>query len=110
MHQTGIFRNKVYEFAKQIPRGKVATYRQLARLAGNPLAARAVGMCMKKNPDLTTIPCHRVVSSNGNLTGYSAGRGISTKHEMLLQEGVVFRGNKVDLHASQWMSEATVLL
>lgn len=96
------FKDKIYILAKQIPKGKVATYGQLARLAGSPGAARAVGMCMRTNPDLKTIPCHRVVASNGVLTGYSAGNGVSTKREMLLREGVSFIKDKVDLTASQW--------
>lgn len=97
------FRDKVYDITKKIPRGKVATYGQLARLAGSPGAARAVGMCMKTNPNAPIVPCHRVVASDGSLTGYSAGKGISTKREMLLQEGVFFSGLKVNLDKSQWL-------
>lgn len=96
------FRERVYEIAKQIPKGKVATYGQLAKMAGSPGAARAVGMCMKTNPDMTTIPCHRVVSSTGQLTGYSAGEGVSTKKQILLKEGVSFHNDRVDLSTSQW--------
>jgi O-6-methylguanine DNA methyltransferase len=96
------FRDRVYEMAKRIPKGKVVTYGQLARLAGSSGAARAVGMCMKTNPDMKTIPCHRVVAANGALTGYSAGEGISTKKQMLLKEGVGFLGDNVDLSVSQW--------
>jgi methylated-DNA-protein-cysteine methyltransferase-like protein len=96
------FTAKVYSIAKQIPKGKVVTYGQLAKLAGSPGAARAVGMCMKHNPDMPTIPCHRVVSSTGALTGYSAGEGVSTKKQMLLQEGVTFINNRVDLAKSLW--------
>ena len=96
------FRDRVYTLAKQIPKGKVATYGQLAKLAGSPGAARAVGMCMKHNPDMPTIPCHRVVSSIGELTGYSAGEGVTTKKQMLLKEGVKFINNRVDLEKSRW--------
>ncbi len=96
------YRQKVYEIAKRIPAGKVATYRQLAKMAGNPKAARAVGMFMKQNPDLSTIPCHRVVASNGHLTGYSAGNGIVTKKEKLLDEGVSFIKEKINLSVSCW--------
>src|SRR5882757_4957956 len=96
------FRDKVYDLTKQIPRGKVATYGQLAKLAGSPDAARAVGMCMKTNPNAPIVPCHRVVAADGSLTGYSAGKGIATKQTMLLKEGVAFRGGKVDLYKSQW--------
>lgn len=96
------FKDTIYELARQIPKGKVATYGQLAELAGSPGAARAVGMCMKTNPDAPHTPCHRVVASNGKLTGYSAGEGLKTKKQMLLDEGVKFTGDKVNLVASLW--------
>jgi methylated-DNA-protein-cysteine methyltransferase-like protein len=96
------FKEHVYELTKQIPKGKVVTYGQLARLAGSPKAARAIGMCMRTNPNAPHTPCHRVVASDGKLTGYSGGNGISTKKEMLLAEGVFFVGDVVDLHRSQW--------
>lgn len=96
------FRDKVYQITKKIPKGKVATYGQIARSAGNPKAARAVGMFMKKNPYAPSVPCHRVVGYNGGLTGYSGGKGISTKKSMLISEGVLFIKNKVDLSRCQW--------
>lgn len=95
------FRDKVYNITKQIPKGKVATYGQIARLAGSPKAARAVGMCMKLNPDAPNTPCHRVVATDGKLTGYSGIGGIAEKKKMLLSEGVYFKGKKVDLSHSQ---------
>ena len=91
------FKEKVYKLTRQIPKGKVATYGQLARLAGSPRAARAVGVFMKINPDAPNTPCHRVVSANGNLTGYSAGNGLSTKKKMLIAEGENFRGHRGDV-------------
>ena len=97
------FTQKVYALARSIPKGKVATYGQLAALAGSPGAARAVGMAMRCNPDIPATPCHRVVASDGSLTGYSAGKGISTKRAMLETEGVSFKGAKVDLARSQWV-------
>lgn len=97
-----VFTEKVYALARTIPKGKVATYGQLAALAGNPRAARAVGTAMRCNPDIPATPCHRVVASDGSLTGYSAGQGVSTKRNMLIGEGVSFKGQKVDLSASQW--------
>lgn len=98
-------RQRVYELCRQIPEGKVATYGQLAMLAGSPKAARAIGMFMASNPDAPRTPCHRVVASDGKLTGYSAGDGLATKKVMLLREGVEFRGAKVDLSRSQWQPE-----
>jgi methylated-DNA-protein-cysteine methyltransferase related protein len=95
------FREKVYSLAKQIPPGKVATYGQLAKMAGSPGAARAVGMCMKENPDPKNIPCHRVVAGNGNLTGYAFG-GITIKKQILEKEGVFFINDRANLTKSQW--------
>lgn len=96
------FRDKVYKITNQIPKGMVAIYGQIAILAGNPKAARAVGFYMKNNPNAPHTPCHRVVASDGSLTGYSAGGGINTKKKMLIAEGVKFKGEKVDLKASGW--------
>jgi len=96
------FTEKVYALTRTIPRGKVATYGQLAALAGSPGAARAVGGVMRTNPDIPKTPCHRVVAADGSLTGYSAGHGVSTKKKMLLDEGVAFKGTKVDLSKSLW--------
>lgn len=96
------FKQKVYEIAAKIPEGKVMTYGQLAALAGNPKAARAVGMFMAKNPDRGIVPCHRVVSSNGELTGYSYKEGIKTKKEILKKEGVSFIKDRVDLSKSKF--------
>ncbi len=96
------FKEKVYLISKKIPFGKVATYSQISKLAGNAKASRAVGMLMKNNPDKNTIPCHRVVSSTGKLTGYAFGRGISTKKALLLKEGVLFKKDAVDLEKSNW--------
>ena len=94
------FRERVYEITKRIPRGKVATYGQIAELAGSPGAARAVGVCMKKNPNVLITPCHRVVASDGKLKGYSAREGVKSKREMLIAEGVIFDGDRVDLRKS----------
>lgn len=85
-----------------IPKGKVATYGQVASLAGHPGAARAVGMVMRTNKDTKAVPCHRVVGSTGALTGYAYGDGISSKKRMLEKEGVTFKGSKVDLKISGW--------
>lgn len=96
------FKEKIYNLTRKIPKGKVATYGQLAKLAGKPKFARAVGVFMKTNPDVPRTPCHRVVASNGNLTGYSGRGGIAGKKEMLIAEGVYFKGSKVDFLRSQW--------
>ena len=99
---TTSFRDKAYSITRGIPKGKVTTYGQLAKLAGNPKAARAVGVLMRMNQDAPHTPCHRVVASDGSLTGYSGIGGIKRKKEMLINEGVKFKGEKVDLAFSMW--------
>ena len=96
------FTDKVYKLVTSIPKGKVATYGQVANLVGNPKAARAVGMAMRNNPHPITMPCHRVVASDGALTGYAYKNGVVTKKEILLEEGVTFIGDKVNLAVSLW--------
>lgn len=94
------FRERIYALTRRIPKGRVATYGQLAKLAGRPKAARAVGVCMKINPYAPNTPCHRVVAADGRLTGYSAPGGVAKKKAMLLAEGVLFSGDRVDLSRS----------
>lgn len=96
------FRLQIYSLTRSIPKSRVATYGQLAKLAGKPKAARAVGMFMARNKDIPNTPCHRVVASDGALHGYSGAGGIKGKRKMLISEGVKFVGDKVDLSASQW--------
>ncbi len=96
------FTARVYAVAAKIPKGKVATYGQIATAAGNPKASRAVGNAMRNNPSRKNVPCHRVVASNGALTGYAFGNGVATKKNILKKEGVEFKGDKVDLSVSGW--------
>lgn len=98
-----LFKDKVYELTRKIPKGSVTTYGQIARLAGKPNAARAVGMLMAKNPDAPHTPCHRVVAADGSLHGYSGEGGLAGKKKMLLAEGVKFLGDKVDLTNATWL-------
>lgn len=78
------FTQKVLEIVGKIPQGKTMTYGQVAALAGNPRAARAVGMIMSKNYN-PEIACHRVIRSDGRLGGYN--RGTEKKVELLKSEG-----------------------
>ncbi|MGI9443963.1 MAG: methylated-DNA--[protein]-cysteine S-methyltransferase [Rubripirellula sp.] len=77
------FTQRVYRHCLEIPLGHTITYQELARLAGNEKASRAVGAAMSRNRILLIIPCHRVVSTSGNLQGYSAKGGINTKRLLL---------------------------
>lgn len=100
--QDKTFTERVYKIVSAIPKGTVATYGQIARLAGNAKASRAVGQAMRNNKDTGTVPCHRVVGSTGHLTGYAYGNGIRTKMELLKREGVHFKEQKIDLAQSLW--------
>ena len=82
------FQGLVYREVAAIPRGEVRTYQQIAVAIGSPRGARGVGVAMARNPLPIIIPCHRVVGSNGMLTGYSAPGGLSAKHDFLVGEGV----------------------
>ena len=82
------FQRKVYEVLLKIPAGKVRTYAEVARMAGRPNAARAVGQALKRNRWAPEIPCHRVIASDGTLGGYSAQGGTAAKRRLLRREGV----------------------
>lgn len=80
------FQQKVYRAIMKIPPGKVSTYTQVAKLIGQPKAARAVGNALARNLDAPLIPCHRVVGYNG-IGGYSTRGGIKQKLKLLRKEG-----------------------
>ena len=84
------FRRKVLEACRQIPFGSTASYADLARAAGSPGAARAVGSAMATNPLPLIVPCHRVLRSDGSLGGFSSPQGPSQKERMLLLENHSF--------------------
>ncbi len=88
------FQKKVLLTAREIPYGKTRTYLWLAEQSGFPKAYRAAGGVMKMNPLPLIIPCHRVLGSNGQLTGFSSRGGIELKRKMLALEGVLVRSNK----------------
>ncbi len=89
------FTRRVYALCRQIPRGSIATYGDLARALGSPGAARAVGMAMARNPDAPLVPCHRVVGADGSLHGYQGG--LEKKAALLREEGVSVVGGKADM-------------
>jgi len=87
------FHREVLQLCHAIPAGQTLTYGQLAKMAGSPQAARAVGGAMARNRWPLIIPCHRVVGSSGKLTGYSGEGGTKTKHWLLEHEFQASRGN-----------------
>jgi methylated-DNA-[protein]-cysteine S-methyltransferase len=79
------FQEIIKSVVRQIPKGTVMTYKEVAKVGGRPSAARAVANCMAANFDLT-VPCHRVIRSDGKLGGYNRG-GIVEKRRILKEEG-----------------------
>lgn len=92
---------RIYEAVKRIPKGRVATYSQIAKMAGNERMSRAVGNALHHNPQPGVIPCHRVVDAKGNLAGAFAFGGDQVQASLLQAEGVSVVDGKVDLQKYQ---------
>lgn len=88
---------RIYEAVKKIPRGKVATYKRVAQMAGNPRMSRAVGNALHHNPDPEHIPCYRVVNAKGELAGAFAFGGENVQAQLLEADGIAVVNGKVDL-------------
>jgi len=88
------FAQKVWAVTARIRRGRVVTYADLARSLKST-GYRAVGQALHRNPYAPGVPCHRVVGSDGRLTGYA--KGLAAKRRLLEEEGIFFRGSRVDL-------------
>lgn len=93
---------KIYEVVKQIPKGTVATYGQVAALAGNKRWARVVGYALHVNPDPEGIPCYRVVNREGRLSDAFAFSGVNQQKFLLEADGIEVLDNHVDLEIYQW--------
>ena len=93
MENSNTFSAAVYAALMKIPRGKVSTYGDIAKIIGQPKASRAVGRILNKNPNPVKVPCHRVVMSDGTIGGYAFGK--SRKKELLESEGLSFAGDSL---------------
>lgn len=100
----------IYDVVKQIPKGTVATYGQVATLAGNKRWARVVGYALHVNPDPAHIPCHRVVNRDGAVSEAFAFGGGNRQVELLQEEGVEVIDKKVDLERYRWKRMTMELL
>lgn len=94
--------DKIYDVVSQIPKGKVATYGLVAKLAGNPRWARVVGYALHNNPDRSKIPCHRVVNREGRVAKAFVFGGENEQIRLLLAEGVEVVDSVVDLQKYLW--------
>ena len=88
------FQKRVWKALELIPRGKVTTYKEIAKYL-NTKAIRAVGSAVGKNPYAPKVPCHRVVLSSGRVGNYSGNGGVEKKIELLSSEGVEVEGDKI---------------
>ena len=88
---------RIYEAVKRIPKGKVASYSQVAAMAGNPRMCRAVGNALHHNPDPENIPCYRVVNAKGELSSAFAFGGVDEQERRLAADGIPVINGKVDL-------------
>ncbi len=95
---------RIYDTVRKIPKGKVATYGAVARMAGDKNMARAVGNALHKNPDPEGIPCYRVVNSKGELAGEFAFGGAGAQAKLLRADGIEVIDGRVDLSIYGWPS------
>lgn len=88
------FSQKVLNLTKKMPRGKISTYKEIAK-ALNTKAYRAVGSALRKNPYAPKVPCHRVINSNGKIGSYKGKKNSKEKIKLLKKEGIEIKNNKV---------------
>lgn len=98
----------VYAVVRRVPRGRVATYGQIAELLGRPRGGREVGWAMSACSD-PRVPCHRVVDRNGRLAPRFGGVGPIAQRDRLEREGIRFRGEHVDLARYAWSPRLVAL-
>lgn len=92
---------QIYDLVAKIPKGKVLTYGEIAKALGLK-TPRQVGWVLHRNEDPANVPCHRVVFSDGHLSGQYAFGGSDAQMKWLRSEGVVFKGDKVNMKVSLW--------
>ena len=98
--------NRFYEVIHGIPQGKVATYGQVATLAGYPGYARQVGYALHATPSNLELPWHRVINAKGMISIKSEGPFVNIQRQLLESEGIVFdHNNRVPLRIYQWVLE-----
>lgn len=91
------FAKKVYQLVKRIPKGKVTTYKEIGRVLKTK-GYQAIGQALRKNPLSPLVPCHRVITTNGNIGGFCGqqkGKQIKRKKMLLKKEGIEFQGKKI---------------
>jgi len=100
MSEVDNFRQRVFQIIAAIPLGQVTTYGEIARLAGSPRAARQVGGVLKKLPEGSSLPWHRVVNRHGEIS--LQGEDFKRQRQALLAEGIIFKKGQIDLLKFGW--------
>ncbi|MCQ2958721.1 MAG: MGMT family protein [Bacteroidales bacterium] len=96
------FQQQVFSIVRQIPRGKVATYGQIAVLLGKPGACQAIGNALHSNTNGDIVPCHRVVNQKGQTASNYKFGGPDAQRKRLEKEGIAFTNNAINLSIFQW--------
>jgi methylated-DNA-[protein]-cysteine S-methyltransferase len=106
MRDSSVSNEDVYTLLTKIPHGKVSTYGDIARALGHPRASRAIGRILANNPNPISVPCHRVVKSNGEIGGFAFGQ--QKKREILEKEGIKFQ-NKIVKNFQEFRFKLTAI-
>lgn len=106
MRDSSVSNEDVYTLLTKIPHGKVSTYGDIARAVGHPRASRAIGRILANNPNPISVPCHRVVKSNGEIGGFAFGQ--QKKREILEKEGIKFQ-NKIVKNFQEFRFKLTAI-
>ena len=97
------FFESVYDIVRKIPKGKVATYGQIAKLLGQPTKSKIIGWALHKNPYYGEVPCHRVVNRFGEISSSFAFGGGDAQKKLLEEEGIIFeKDGKISLSIFMW--------
>ncbi len=96
---------KIWQVVALVPKGKVATYGQIARLAGFGRNARIVGYALHHTPDELEIPWHRIVNARGKISLPVVNGKYDLQHQLLEREGIVFKNHNINLNQFQWNGE-----
>jgi methylated-DNA-[protein]-cysteine S-methyltransferase len=99
------FQRTVYAYTKMIPKGRVSTYKNIAIAIGRPGSSRAVGTALSKNP-FASVPCHRVIASNGSIGGFMGKTGkcveVEAKIRLLQAEGLIIENGRLSKMSTYW--------
>ncbi len=101
---------RIYETIRDIPRGNVASYGQIAEIAGIPRGARQVGWALKQLPRGQSVPWHRVITASGRIAFEPGSASFEKQKKLLIEENIVVSAGRVDMHKYRWQPQLDELL